>query len=209
MQSCRAAACASVVDVLHLIHGQPRQPAQKTRLLWCHAADIMVCCAYPSHQVLVLLSAGAVHAARQQPAPCKEAPPAHLLVHSLPPSPFSHPATTAAAQPPSTPAQLLQGQACAGQHRLRGIFTRSRQAAAKVEAGSRTSTLTPDHMAKPKPHALRQVQPGKLATRFLQPAPAAGAPSPSQPATSPLAQAVRRQIASRMPPKSLARSACT
>ena len=153
----------------------------------------------------MLLSAGAVRAACLQPAPHKEVGTAHLPVHSTPPSPLSQPATTAAAQPPSTRAQLLQGQACAGQHRLRAIFTRSRQAAAKLESCSSTSTLVPDHTAKPKPHALRQVQTGKLAACLQQPTPAARAPASSQPATSPLARAVQRQIASRMPAKSLAR----
>lgn len=154
--------------------------------------------------VLLLLSAGAAHTARRQPAPHKEADPGHLLVHSIPPSPFSHPPTTAAAQPPSIPTQLLQGQACAGQRRLRAIFTRSREAAANI-AGSSASILAPDHMAKSKSHALRQAQTGKLSACFLQPAATARAPSSAQPSTSPLAQAVQRQIASRMPAKSLAR----
>ena len=140
-----------------------------------------------------------------QPAPHKVAVPAHLPVHSIPPSPFSKPAMTVAAQRPSTPTQLLQGQVCAGQHRLRAIFTRSRQPAAKMEAGSSASILTPDHVVKPKSHALRHVQTGKPAACSLQPTPTARAPSSAQPATSPLAQAVQRQIASRMPAKSLAR----
>ena len=195
--------CASLWFCFAAIQWPARQPAQKFVLR--HAADVMVCYAHPPHQVLVLLSAGAVHAARRQPALHKELAPVHLPVHSIPPSPFSQPATTTAAQPPSTPSQPLQGQTCAGQHRLRAIFTRSRQAAAKVEARSSASILAPHHLAKPKSHALGQVHTGKLAACSLQPTPTARAPSSAQPATSLLAQAVQRQIASRMPTKSLAK----